>query len=73
MQIFANGKRSFHSVMEFYVTIKRSRGKNLIIVPLISKSEKSLSKNKIDLKVALCLTVVINNKTRPGFRVTLNF
>ena len=35
MQIFANGKQRFYSFMEFYVIhSKKSRGKNLIIVPL---------------------------------------
>ena len=35
MQVFANGKRRFHSFMEFYVLHrKQSRGKHLITVAL---------------------------------------
>ena len=36
MQVFANGKRYFHSFTGFYV-IKKTRGKNLIIVGLKTK------------------------------------
>ena len=36
MQVFANGKRCFHSFTGFYV-IKKTRGKNLIIVGLKTK------------------------------------
>ena len=35
MQVFANGKRRFHTFIEFYVTYeKNSRGKYLIVVAL---------------------------------------
>ena len=35
MQIFANGKRRFHYFIEFFVIhLKKSRGKNFIIVAL---------------------------------------
>ena len=35
MQIFANGKQCVYSFMELYVMqSKKSRGKNLIIIPL---------------------------------------
>ena len=35
MQIFANDKQHFYCFMEFYaMQLKKSRGKNLIIVPL---------------------------------------
>ena len=35
MQIFTNGKRRFNSFMEYYVIhSKKTRGENLIIVPL---------------------------------------
>ena len=38
MQIFANGKQHFHSFVEFYVIhLQKSRGKNLISVPLYIK------------------------------------
>ena len=43
MQIFENGKRRFHSFIELYVMhSKKSRGKNLNIVPLKAFFRKSM-------------------------------
>ena len=36
MQIFANGKQRFYPFMEFYGISEKLRGKNLIIVPILS-------------------------------------
>ena len=38
MQVFANGKPRFHFFIEFFVIHLKSRGKNLIIVALYSRS-----------------------------------